>query len=273
MSRSACCRSTRTTARDMIRSLRGAALLDRFRGRPARDIDAVVQRHDRAVATVPRSPAVAVRSRDQSADRACQRRRRTRRRRPPRAAEAIGADGMDARPPPDGLNFELPEEIRMLKDTVRKFVDRELIPIERNRARKQQAQARGARASHRQGQGARACRLRRAARIRRARHGADRQGDGVGGARPHASRCPRAGSTFSVPTSARSSIISTMSRRRNTCCRPSVASSTGALPRPSPMLAAIPAACARPRCAMAITTSSTASSASSPAPTKRITLS
>jgi len=31
----------------------------------------------------------------------------------------------------DGLNFELPEEIRMLKDTVRKFVDRELIPIER----------------------------------------------------------------------------------------------------------------------------------------------
>jgi acyl-CoA dehydrogenase len=30
-----------------------------------------------------------------------------------------------------GLNFELPEEIRMLKDSVRKFVDRELIPIER----------------------------------------------------------------------------------------------------------------------------------------------
>jgi acyl-CoA dehydrogenase len=32
---------------------------------------------------------------------------------------------------PDGLNFDLPEEIRMLKDNVRKFVDRELIPIER----------------------------------------------------------------------------------------------------------------------------------------------
>ena len=29
-----------------------------------------------------------------------------------------------------GMNFELPEELRMLKDTVRKFVDRELIPIE-----------------------------------------------------------------------------------------------------------------------------------------------
>jgi acyl-CoA dehydrogenase len=39
---------------------------------------------------------------------------------------------MDARSAPDGLNFELPEEIRMLKDAVRKFVDRELIPIERN---------------------------------------------------------------------------------------------------------------------------------------------
>lgn len=31
----------------------------------------------------------------------------------------------------DELNFELPEEVRMLKDTVRKFVNRELIPIER----------------------------------------------------------------------------------------------------------------------------------------------
>jgi len=30
-----------------------------------------------------------------------------------------------------GLNFELPEEIRMLKETVRKFVDKEMIPIER----------------------------------------------------------------------------------------------------------------------------------------------
>jgi acyl-CoA dehydrogenase len=31
----------------------------------------------------------------------------------------------------DGLNFELPDELRMLKETVRRFVDRELIPIER----------------------------------------------------------------------------------------------------------------------------------------------
>ena len=38
---------------------------------------------------------------------------------------------MDAVSAADGLNFELPEEIRMLKDTVRRFVDRELIPIER----------------------------------------------------------------------------------------------------------------------------------------------
>src|SRR6476619_6435814 len=38
---------------------------------------------------------------------------------------------MTAQPAADGLNFELPEEIRMLKETVRKFVDRELIPIER----------------------------------------------------------------------------------------------------------------------------------------------
>jgi acyl-CoA dehydrogenase len=38
---------------------------------------------------------------------------------------------MDAGPITDAMNFELPEEIRMLRDTVRKFVDRELIPIER----------------------------------------------------------------------------------------------------------------------------------------------
>jgi acyl-CoA dehydrogenase len=31
----------------------------------------------------------------------------------------------------DGLNFELPDELRMLKETVGRFVDRELIPIER----------------------------------------------------------------------------------------------------------------------------------------------
>jgi acyl-CoA dehydrogenase len=38
---------------------------------------------------------------------------------------------MDAAIATDGLNFDLPEEIRMLRETVRKFVDRELIPIER----------------------------------------------------------------------------------------------------------------------------------------------
>lgn len=38
---------------------------------------------------------------------------------------------MDAAIDADGLNFDLPEEIRMLRETVRKFVDRELIPIER----------------------------------------------------------------------------------------------------------------------------------------------
>ena len=31
----------------------------------------------------------------------------------------------------DEMNFELPEELRLLKDNVRRFVDRELIPIER----------------------------------------------------------------------------------------------------------------------------------------------
>jgi acyl-CoA dehydrogenase len=37
----------------------------------------------------------------------------------------------DATAAADGLNFDLPDEIRLLKETVRKFVDRELIPIER----------------------------------------------------------------------------------------------------------------------------------------------
>src|SRR5262245_5317201 len=38
---------------------------------------------------------------------------------------------MDATLPAEGFGFDLPEEIRMLRDTVRKFVDREMIPIER----------------------------------------------------------------------------------------------------------------------------------------------
>jgi acyl-CoA dehydrogenase len=31
----------------------------------------------------------------------------------------------------DEMDFELPEELRLLKDNLRKFVDRELIPLER----------------------------------------------------------------------------------------------------------------------------------------------
>ncbi len=31
----------------------------------------------------------------------------------------------------ESMNFELPEELRLLKETVRRFVDKELIPIER----------------------------------------------------------------------------------------------------------------------------------------------
>ena len=38
---------------------------------------------------------------------------------------------MDGNAAADGLNFELPDEIRLLRDNVRKFVDREMIPIER----------------------------------------------------------------------------------------------------------------------------------------------
>ena len=96
------------------------------------------------------------------------------------------------------MNFELPEEIRMLKDTVRKFVDKEMIPIERTAPRRPQAQARGARAtSTRQGQGARAHRLRRAAGIRRARHRGSRQGDGLGRACAAPSLLPsRGGDVF-----------------------------------------------------------------------------
>ncbi len=30
------------------------------------------------------------------------------------------------------MNFEMPEELRMLKETLRRFVDAELIPIERD---------------------------------------------------------------------------------------------------------------------------------------------
>ena len=53
----------------------------------------------------------------------------------------MNADGGFA----NDMNFELPEEIRMLKETVRRFVDKEMIPIERSGPRRPQAQAGGAR--------------------------------------------------------------------------------------------------------------------------------
>src|SRR5262249_33788427 len=95
----------------------------------------------RAVAAGHDVPAMVDRHRDQSAHRAGQGRGRTcgrcphavaRVRCPHRAGRLHGRGRMnDAATAADGLNFDLPDEIRMLKETVRKFVDRELIPIER----------------------------------------------------------------------------------------------------------------------------------------------
>ena len=171
-----------------------------------------------------------------------------------------GSDAMDdvTAAPSGGLNFDLPEEIRMLKDTVRRFVDRELIPIERTcrDGHKLKREVRAQLAAQRQGAWSR--RLRRAGRVRRPRHGPRRQGDGVGRTLAQHRAAVAGRATSSVRTSARSSITSTTSRKRSTCCRPSAASSTGAWRKRSPTPAAIPAACAPPPFATATTMSSTA---------------
>jgi hypothetical protein len=163
---------------NMLRSLRGAPLLAEFRGRPARDTDAIVRAmvglsqlfldHRPWLSDLEINPLIVLGSNEGA--RAVDVRGD--------AAQRIGADRMDAVPVGDGLNFELPEEIRMLKDTVRKFVDRELIPIERtariNNKLKPEVRAHLT---------AKAKELGLAGydvpqEVRRARHGADRQGHG-----------------------------------------------------------------------------------------------
>ena len=75
------------TARDMIRSLRGAALLGAFRGRRAARHRSRREGHGRPVAHLHRTPGSVVRHRDQSHDRACRRPRRPRGRCPHRRAQ------------------------------------------------------------------------------------------------------------------------------------------------------------------------------------------
>ena len=160
------------------------------------------------------------------------------------------------------MDFELPEEIRLLKDTVRKFVDRELIPIEIDIDGRPRSQAGCPRRARGQGEGARTVAL---------DVPEDHGGQGLSfsawrssGRRSHApSPCRRAGPAFSAPTCARC-CFSSMPRRRSTISSRSFAARRRLpSPRPSPMPAPIPGPCARPRSATATITSSTAASASS----------
>ena len=139
------------------------------------------------------------------------------------------------------MNFDLPEEIRMLKDTVRKFVDREMIPIERT-----------GRDGHKLKPEVRADLETKAKELGLTGYDVPQEYGGLGmglvakvsrcgPSLPAASRCRRAAATCSARRSARSSITSTRSRRRSTCCRPSAGKSNGAWRRPSPTPAATPA--------------------------------
>ena len=125
--------------------------------------------------------------------------------------------------PAGGLNFELPEEIRMLKDTVRKFVDRELIPIERT-----------SRNGHKLKPDVRAHLTAKAQELGLAGYDVPQEYGGLGmGLVAKVTVWAELGRTIALPsrgvdvfgrTSARSSITSTTSRSRSTCCRPSAAS-------------------------------------------------
>ena len=83
------------------------------------------------------------------------------------------------------MDFNLPEELQMLKDTVRKFVDKELIPIEmhtiENMELKPDIRENAGEKNQRDG----AVDVRCARRIWRRRAGQSRAGVGVGRACPH----------------------------------------------------------------------------------------
>ena len=159
---------------------------------------------------------------------------------------------------PAGMNFELPEELRMLKETVRKFVDRELIPIERQACdgHKLKPEIR----SHLEAKAQRAWprQLRRAAGIWRARPRAARQAVVWAEMARSIALPSRASEIFGPNVSPILYHLDDAQKRRFLLPDHRGRAATGASPRPSPTPAAIPAACARPRCARATITSSPA---------------
>src|SRR4029077_9493010 len=72
-----------------------------------------------ALPVLSRSPRPDRRNRDQSADRAPAGRRRR------RCARGVAQGELT-------MDFELPEELRIFKDALRRFVDTEMIPVERD---------------------------------------------------------------------------------------------------------------------------------------------
>ncbi len=102
----------------MIDGLKANRLLAGYRGKPAGGPQGAGGRRDGARPLLSRSPLAHRRNRNQSADRAPEWRRRSRRAR--RVAQ--GENLMD---------FELPEELRIFKEAMRRFVDNEMIPVEK----------------------------------------------------------------------------------------------------------------------------------------------
>ena len=155
------------------------------------------------------------------------------------------------------MNFELPEELRMLKDTVRKFVDKELIPIEREACD-----------GHKLKPEMRRHLEARARELGLANYDVPQEHGGLGlGLLAKVVVWAEMARSIALPSRAAeifgpnvSPILYHLSddQKRASCCRPSAARCDGASPKPSPTPAAIPAACAPPRRATATITSSPA---------------
>ena len=163
------------------------------------------------------------------------------------------------------MDFELPEELRLLKETVRNFVDRELIPVEMTSMDGPKMRPRSARRSRRRrrssGCGISTCRRSMAARASTC------SASSWCGRRSRApSRCRRAGPSVFGPDLR--PILFTLNDRAEGEVSASRCCAARRSPRSrsrSPTPAPIPARCGPRRCARAITTSSTATSAGSPA--------
>ncbi len=165
----------------------------------------------------------------------------------------------------NAMDFELPEELKLLQNTVRTFVDRELIPIEMSAMDGPSLRPEIRADLERKAKDLGLWLLDVPDGIRRPGPRPARHGRGVGGA--HAHRRAAAARSRRVRTGREADPVHAHGAQKEKYLYPVLrGEKKTAFAQSEPDAGSDPAPCAPPRCARATTTSSTATSAGSPRP-------